>query len=92
MNLKPHNEGYHINMSLHLHYLVDKKNITPFLIHYDLFSLYDFIQPSDLELHSFFVDFESILKALGKTLLKYLEKRALETQGRVSQMIILICG
>jgi hypothetical protein len=38
------------------------------------------------------VDFESILKALGKTLLKNLEKRALETQGRVSQMIILICG
>jgi hypothetical protein len=38
------------------------------------------------------VDFESILKALGRTLLKHLEKRALETQGRVSQMIILICG
>jgi hypothetical protein len=38
------------------------------------------------------VDFESISKALGKTLLKNLEKRALETQGRVSQMIILICG
>ena len=52
MNLKPHNEGYHINMSLHLHYLVDKKNITPFLNHYDFFSLYDFIQPGDLELHS----------------------------------------
>ena len=37
-------------------------------------------------------DFESIFKALGKTLLKHLEKRALETQGMVSQMIILICG
>jgi hypothetical protein len=39
-----------------------------------------------------FVDFQSILKALGRTLLKHLEKRALKTQGRVSQMIILICG
>jgi hypothetical protein len=39
-----------------------------------------------------FVDFESILKALGRTLLKYLEKRALESQERVSQMMILICG
>jgi hypothetical protein len=39
-----------------------------------------------------FVDFESILKALGRTLLKHLEKRALKTQGRVSQMMILICG
>ncbi len=39
-----------------------------------------------------FVDFESILKALGRTLLKHLEKRALETQERVSQMMILICG
>ena len=38
------------------------------------------------------IDFESILKALGRTLLKHLEKRALETQGRVSQLIILICG
>ena len=38
------------------------------------------------------VDFESILKALGRTLLKHLEKRALETQEMVSQMIILICG
>jgi hypothetical protein len=37
------------------------------------------------------VDFESILKALGRTLLKHLEKRTLETQRRVSQMIILIC-
>jgi hypothetical protein len=36
------------------------------------------------------VDFEPILKALGRTLLKHLEKRALETQGRVSQMMILI--
>jgi hypothetical protein len=39
-----------------------------------------------------FVDFESILKALGKTLLKHLEKRELKTQGRVSQMMILVCG
>jgi hypothetical protein len=39
-----------------------------------------------------FVDFEFIFKELGKALLKHLEKRALETQGRVSQMIILICG
>jgi hypothetical protein len=39
-----------------------------------------------------FVDFESILKALGRTLLKHIEKRALETQERVSQMMILICG
>jgi len=38
------------------------------------------------------IDFESILKALGRTLFKHLEKRALETQGRVSQMIILIRG
>jgi hypothetical protein len=38
------------------------------------------------------VDFESILKALGRTLLRHLEKRALETQGRVSQMMILIYG
>ena len=30
-------------------------------------SLCDFIQPSGLELHSIFVDFESILKALGRT-------------------------
>jgi hypothetical protein len=50
MNLKPHNEGYHINMSLHLHYLVDK-NVTPFFNHCDFFSLYDFIQ-GNLELHS----------------------------------------
>jgi hypothetical protein len=66
------------------------------LIHCDLFSLYDFIQPSDLELHSSllflpFVDFEFILKALGGTLLKHLGKKALKTQGRVSQMMILIC-
>jgi hypothetical protein len=39
-----------------------------------------------------FVDFESILKALGWTLLKHIEKRALKTQVRVSQMMILICG
>jgi hypothetical protein len=39
-----------------------------------------------------FVDFESILKALGRTLLKHLEKGELKTQGRVSQMMILICG
>jgi hypothetical protein len=39
-----------------------------------------------------FIDFESILKALGRTLLKHSEKRALKTQGRVSQMMILICG
>jgi hypothetical protein len=39
-----------------------------------------------------YVDFESILKALGRTLLKHLEKRALETQGRVSQMMILKRG
>jgi hypothetical protein len=39
-----------------------------------------------------FVNFESILKAFGRTLLKHLEKRALKTQGRVSQMMILICG
>jgi hypothetical protein len=32
-----------------------------------------------------FVDFESILKALGRTLLKHLEKRALKIQGSVSQ-------
>jgi len=38
------------------------------------------------------VDFESILIALGRTLLKHLEKRALETQGRFSQMMILIYG
>jgi hypothetical protein len=24
MNLKPHNEGYYMIMSLHLHYLVDR--------------------------------------------------------------------
>jgi hypothetical protein len=36
-----------------------------------------------------FVNFESILKALGMSLLKQLEKRALTTQGRVSQMMIL---
>jgi hypothetical protein len=65
-------------MSLHLHYLVDKKNITPFLNHCDLFSLYDFIQLSDLELHSFFVDFESFFKEHGRTLFKHLEKRALK--------------
>jgi hypothetical protein len=68
MNLKPHNEGYHINMSLHLHYLVDKKNITPFLNHCDFFSLYDFIQPSDHELLSSFLD--SII----------LDMRSIETQ------------
>jgi hypothetical protein len=38
------------------------------------------------------VDFESILKALGRTLFKHLEKRALKTHGKVSQMMILICG
>jgi hypothetical protein len=38
------------------------------------------------------VDFESIFKKLGRTLLKHLEKRALKTQERVSQMMILICG
>ena len=64
-------------MSLHLHYLVDKK-ITPFLIHCDLFSLCDFIQPSDLGLHSFFVDFESILKALGKDLVVTLRKESIK--------------
>jgi hypothetical protein len=39
-----------------------------------------------------FVDFEFIFKELGRTLLKHLENRALETQERVSQMMILICG
>jgi hypothetical protein len=39
-----------------------------------------------------FVDFEFTFKELGRTLLKHLEKRALETQERVSQMMILICG
>jgi hypothetical protein len=39
-----------------------------------------------------FVDFESIFKQLGRALLKHLEKRALKTQERVSQMIVLICG
>jgi hypothetical protein len=38
------------------------------------------------------VDFESILKALGRTLFKHLEKKALKTHGKVSQMMILICG
>jgi hypothetical protein len=37
-----------------------------------------------------FVDFESIFKELGRTLLKHLEKRALKTQERVSKMMILI--
>jgi hypothetical protein len=32
------------------------------------------------------------LKALRRTLLKHLENRALKKQGRVSQMMILICG
>jgi hypothetical protein len=39
-----------------------------------------------------FVDFESILKALGRTLFKHLEKGALKTKGRVLEMMILICG
>jgi hypothetical protein len=39
-----------------------------------------------------FVDFKSIVKALGRTLLKHLEKRTLKIQGRISQMMILICG
>jgi hypothetical protein len=38
------------------------------------------------------VDFESILKALGRTLFKHLEKRTLKTHGKVSQMMLLICG
>ena len=37
---KPHNEGYHINMSLHLHYLVDKKKYNSLLESlWSLFSL-----------------------------------------------------
>ena len=115
MNLKPHNEGYHINMSLHLHYLVDKKNNSLLESLWFLFSLWfhptrrswtslilAWFDHTWYETHwnsmiertkaLIFVDFESILKALGKTLLKHLEKRALETQGRVSQMIIHICG
>jgi len=113
---KPHNEGYHINMSLHLHYLVDKKKYNSLLESlWSLFSLR--FHPTKWSWTSFIfswfdhtwyeinwnsmiettktlisVDFESILKALGRTLLKHLEKRALETQGRVSQMMILICG
>jgi hypothetical protein len=40
MNLKPHNEGYHINMSVHLHYLVDnKKNNSLLESLWSLFSL-----------------------------------------------------
>jgi hypothetical protein len=39
-----------------------------------------------------FLDFESILKTLERTLLIHLEKRALKTQGRGSQLMILICG
>ena len=116
MNLKPHNEGYHINMSLHLHYLVDKKKYNSLLESlWSLFSLR--FHPTKWSWTSFIfswfdhtwyeinwnsmiettktlisVDFKSILKTLGRTLLKHLEKRALEKQGRVSQMIILICG
>jgi hypothetical protein len=37
---KPHNEGYHMNMSLHLHYLVDKKKYNSLLESmWSLFSL-----------------------------------------------------
>jgi hypothetical protein len=46
-----------------------KDNSTPFSIHCDLFSLYDFIQPSDLELHSSMLD--SII----------LDMRPIETQN-----------
>ena len=111
---KPHNEGYHINMSLHLHYLVDKtcnslleslwfpfslwfhprQSWTSFILAWFNHTWYETHWNSMIETTKTLisVDFESILKALGKTLLKHLEKRALETQGRVSQMIILICG
>ena len=101
MNLKPHNEGYHINMSLHLHYLVDKKCNSLLESLWFLFSLWFHPTRRSWTLfilawfdHTWYethwnsmiertktlisVDFQSILKALGRTLLKHLEKRALK--------------
>ena len=114
INLKPHNEGYHINMSLHLHYLVEKNNSlleslwslfslrfhptkwswTSFIFSWFDHTWYEAYWNSMIERTKtlIFVDFEFIFKELGKTLLKHLEKRALKIQGRVSQMMILICG
>jgi hypothetical protein len=36
-----------------------------------------------------FINFEYILKLVGRALLKHIEKRALKAQGIVSQMMIL---
>jgi hypothetical protein len=51
MSLKPYNEGYYMIVTTSSLFGL-QYNSTPFLIYCDLFSLYDFIQPSDLELHS----------------------------------------
>ena len=102
-------------MSLHLHYLVDKKCNS--LLEWLCFLFLLWFHPTKwswiLFIFAWFdhtwyethwnsmiertktlisVDFESILKAIGRTLFKHLEKRALKTHGKVSQMMILICG
>jgi hypothetical protein len=51
MNLKPHNEGYHMIMSLHLHYLVDKIVQLPSRI---MWSLFVFMISSNQMIFNFF--------------------------------------
>jgi hypothetical protein len=107
MNLKPHNEGYYMIMSLLPHYLVYRIVQLPswftvisffFMISSNqvilnfihLCLVWSYLIWDPLKLNDWktliLVDFESILKALGRTLLKHLENRALKTQGWVSQM------
>jgi hypothetical protein len=51
MNLKPHNEGYHMIMSLHHHYLVDKIVQLPSRI---MWSLFVFMISSNQMIFNFF--------------------------------------
>jgi hypothetical protein len=115
MNLKPHNEGYYMIMSLHLHYLVYRIvqlrswfTVISFLfmissnqvilnfIHlclirsyliWDQFKLNDW-KNQDFYIYRFWIHLESTCKDFVETL----RKESIKTQGRVSQMMILICG
>lgn len=115
INLKPHNEGYYMVMSLYLHYLVYRIIQLPswFTVIFFLFMIssnqviLNFIHLclnrsyliwDQLKLNgwknqdSYICRFCIHLESTWKDLVETLRKDSIKTQGRVSQMMILICG
>jgi hypothetical protein len=114
MNLKPHNEGYYMIMSL-LQYLVyrivqlpswfivisfifviSSNQVILNFIHICLIQSYliwDQLKLNDWKNQdSYTCRFSIHIESTWKDLVETLRKESIKTQGRVSQMMILICG